>query len=228
MKKQTLYLLGILLLSKIQLFGFSEKITQELINAVKTEYLKEYPSVIVSNVIVTDMSKEQPDDSRLVGVDLQRQSLTKNASTLIAVLENGQKKTKRVFVRYEVEALLPMPKAKYNIQKDKIIAEDDVEFENVKLRYLTAKPLGKEELGNVIAKRFLPAGTYITTREAARESLVRKNSTLTAVMIDGGLEIDIEVTALEDGNENQTINVRTKNGKTVKAIIKSKNRVEIR
>ena len=228
MKKQKIYILTTLLLYGSALFGFSEKTTTELTNAVKTEYLKEYPSIIVSNVIITDMSKEQPDDSRLVGMELQRQSLTKSSSTLIAILENGQKKTKRVFVRYEVEALLPMPKAKYNIQKDKIIAEDDVEYENVKLRYLTAKPLGKEELGNVIAKRFLPAGTYITTREAARESLVRKNSTLTAVMIDGGLEIDIEVTALEDGNENQTINVRTKNGKTVKAVVKSKNRVEIR
>ena len=105
MKKQKIYILTTLLLYGSALFGFSEKTTTELTNAVKTEYLKEYPSIIVSNVIITDMSKEQPDDSRLVGMELQRQSLTKSSSTLIAILENGQKKTKRVFVRYEVEKI---------------------------------------------------------------------------------------------------------------------------
>ena len=68
-----------LLLYGSALFGFSEKTTTELTNAVKTEYLKEYPSIIVSNVIITDMSKEQQDDSRLVGMELQRQSLVKSA-----------------------------------------------------------------------------------------------------------------------------------------------------
>jgi flagella basal body P-ring formation protein FlgA len=38
----------------------------------------------------------------------------------------------------------------------------------------------------------------------------------------------MEVRALEDGDINDTINVRAKNGKNLKAFVASKERVEIR
>ncbi len=47
-------------------------------------------------------------------------------------------------------------------------------------------------------------------------------------MTQDTLEIELEVTALEDGNADETINVKTKNGKMMRAFITKDGRAEIK
>ncbi len=210
------------------LFAFSDKAEADLKSAIKNEYIKEYPQIAVVSIKVQEGSKESISGYRYSAIEMQRQNLTKNNGVVLAIFVNEKNETKRVFVRYEIEALLEVLKAKHNLQKDKILSQEDVNIENIALKNIFFKPLTKDELGSVSTKRFISGGTVITQKDASKPPAVRKNSIVYAVIRQDAIEIEMEVTALEDGDIGDTINVRAKNGKNMKALVASKERVEIR
>lgn len=210
------------------LFAFSDKAEADLKSAIKNEYIKEYPQIAVVSIKVQEGSKENISGYRYSAIEMQRQNLTKNNGVVLAIFVNEKNETKRVFVRYEIEALLEVLKAKHNLQKDKILSQEDVNIENIALKNIFFKPLTKDELGSVSTKRFISGGTVITQKDASKPPAVRKNSIVYAVIRQDAIEIEMEVTALEDGDIGDTINVRAKNGKNMKALVASKERVEIR
>ena len=210
------------------LFAFSDKAEADLKSAIKNEYIKEYPQIAVVSIKVQEGSKENISGYRYSAIEMQRQNLTKNNGVVLAIFVNEKNETKRVFVRYEIEALLEVLKAKHNLQKDKILSQEDVNIENIALKNIFFKPLTKDELGSVSTKRFISGGTVITQKDASKPPAVRKNSIVYAVIRQDAVEIEMEVTALEDGDIGDTINVRAKNGKNMKALVASKERVEIR
>lgn len=210
------------------LFAFSDKTEAELKSAIKNEYTKEYPQIAIVSIKVQEGSKENVSGYRFSAIEMQRQNLSKNSGVVLAIFVNEKNETKRVFVRYEIEALLEVLKAKHNLQKDKILSQEDVNIENIALKNIFFKPLTKDELGSVSTRRFISVGTVITQKDASKPPAIRKNSLIYAVIRQDSIEIEMEVRALEDGDINDTINVRAKNGKNLKAFVASKERVEIR
>lgn len=226
--KKLLVSLSLTLLACINLLGFSPQNIKDLQEAIKNEYLKEYPKAAILDIKIVDISKEEVTNLQYKALEIQRQNLQKNNGVVLAVFENDKNVSKRLFVRYEIEALVEIVKAKYNLQKDKILTAEDVILENIKFKTFYSKPLGIEAIGLLSTKRFISSGTILTEKDAAKAPAIKKNSNVYAVMKQDSLEIELEVTALEDGGINDTITVRTKNGKTMRAFVASKNRLEIR
>ncbi len=208
--------------------AFSPNTVAELQEAIKTEYSKEYPSLLVTSVNITEAVREDTKNLTFKALELQKQNLQKNSGAVLVIFEDEKKITKKTFVRYEIEALLEVAKAKYNLPKDKIISSDDIIFENVQFKNFYSKPLNKQEVLGLATKRFIPAGTMITAKDAARAPLIKKGALIVATMTQDTLEIELEVTALEDGNADETINVKTKNGKMMRAFITKDGRAEIK
>lgn len=218
----------ILLILASTLFAFSDKTTKELQEAIKTEYAKEYPSIVITSVNISETIKYDSKNLVFKALELQRQNLQKNSGIVLAVFEDEKNATKKTFVRYEIEALLEVAKAKYNLPKDKILGLDDVVFENIQFNHFYSKPLDKQEILGLATKHFIPTGSLLTQKDAAKPPLVKKGVSATAVLIQDGLEIELEVTALEDGNADETINIKTKNGKMMRAFITKDGRLEIK
>jgi flagella basal body P-ring formation protein FlgA len=209
-------------------FAFSDKTANELKEAIKTEYAKEYPSITITSVNITETVKEDTKNLTFKALELQRQNLQKNSGAVLVIFEDEKKLTKKTFVRYEIEALLEVAKAKYNLPKDKIISLDDVVFENIQFKNFYSKPLEKQEILGLATRRYIPIGTMLSAKDAAKAPLVKKGSNIVATMTQDTLEIELEVTALEDGNADETINVKTKNGKMMRAFITKDGRAEIK
>ncbi len=208
--------------------AFSPNTVTELQEAIKTEYSKEYPSLLVTSVNITEAVREDTKNLTFKALELQKQNLQKNSGAVLVIFEDEKKITKKTFVRYEIEALLEVAKAKYNLPKDKIISSDDIIFENVQFKNFYSKPLSKQEISGLATKRFIPAGTTITAKDATRAPLIKKGALIVATMTQDTLEIELEVTALEDGNADETINVKTKNGRMMRAFITKDGRAEIK
>lgn len=209
-------------------FGFSPQNIKDLQEAIKNEYLKEYPKAAILDIKITDISREDTQNLQYKALEIQKQNLQKNNGVILAIFENDKNISKKLFVRYEIEALVEILKAKYNLQKDKILTAEDVISENTKFKVFYSKPLSIEAIGLLSTKRFIASGTILTEKDAAKAPAIKKNSNVYAIMKQDSLEIELEVTALEDGGINDTITVRTKNGKTMRAFVASKNRLEIR
>jgi flagella basal body P-ring formation protein FlgA len=226
--KKSLISFFIASLYTFSLYGFSPQNIKEMREAIKIEYLKEYPKAAILDVKIQDISNQNAQNLQYKALEMQRQNLQKNSGVVLAVFEDDKNITKKLFVRYDIEALIEVLKAKYNLQKDKILSLEDVEFENVKFKNFYSKPLDKESIGAVATKRFIASGTILTEKDAAKAPAVRKNSVIYAILKQDSLEIELEVTALEDGSVNDTISVRTKSGKTMRAFVVAKDRLEIR
>ncbi len=120
--------------------AFSPNTVAELQEAIKTEYSKEYPSLLVTSVNITEAVREDTKNLTFKALELQKQNLQKNSGAVLVIFEDEKKITKKTFVRYEIEALLEVAKAKYNLPKDKIISSDDIIFENVQFKNFYSKP----------------------------------------------------------------------------------------
>jgi len=211
----------------VSLFGFTPENEKKLEEAIKIEYQKEYPTIVISIVKIEDMVKEERQNLRYVGLEMQRQNLQRDSGVILAVFESDKNSTKRVFVRYKIEALLTVVKAKYNLQKDKIITSEDIMTESIRFNNFYSKPLSESTVQGLATKRFIALGTVLTQKDATKPPVIKKNSLHGALMRQKGLEIELEVAAMQDGNCGETISVKAKNGTIMKAFITTNNRLEI-
>jgi len=209
------------------LLGFSQEAEKKLEDAIKNEYLKEYPSMIVSSIKIDDMTKENRQNFVYKALEMQKQNMHKDNGVVLAIFETEKNATKRVFVRYKIEALMSIVKAKYNLQKDKIITSDDIVTENIQFKNFSSKPLSESAAKGLATKRFIGFGTILTEKDAAKPSVIKKNSSQYASMYQQGLEIELEVIAMQDGNTGETISVKAKNGMIMRALINQNNKLEI-
>lgn len=226
--KKLLASLSVIAVFAGSLLAFSTKTEAELKDAIKNEYQKEFPSILISDIKIEAATKENLAGLRYKALEIQKQNLQKDSGVILAIFDGERNSTKRLFIRYKIEALLEIVKAKYNLQKDKIIDLDDVLIENVPFKSFYAKPISKESVKGLAAKRFISVGSIIFEKDAGRSATLKKNSSSYAIMKMDGLEIELEVIALEDGNVGETINVKTKNGKIMKAFIGKDGRLELK
>jgi flagella basal body P-ring formation protein FlgA len=215
-------------LTSINLFAFSENTAYELREAIKAEYAKEYQTITFVDIKIVETSKEDSNTLILKGLDIQKQNLQRNSGIVLAIFEDEKRIQKKTFIRYEIEALVEVTKAKYNLPKDKIIVIDDVAFENIQFKHFYSKPVTKQEISALLTKRFIPSGTLLTQKDVGKAPLIKKGTTVSATMTQDALEIELEAVAMEDGNANETINIRTKNGKIMRALVDKDGKVVIK
>ncbi len=220
--------LFVLLICSYFALASTKQAETELQEAIKNEYKKEFPTILISDIQLTQTTKEDFGNLKYAAIEMQKQNLQRDNGIVLAVFETDKNSTKRLFVRYKIDALLEIVKAKYNLQKDKIIDENDVSAQNVPFKNFYSKPVPKESLIGLATKRFITTGSIIFEKDVGRPPFLKKNSVAYAAMKMDGLEIDLEVIALEDGDIGETINVKTKNGKTMKAYIHKDGKLEIR
>ncbi|HDX8141679.1 TPA: flagellar basal body P-ring formation protein FlgA, partial [Campylobacter fetus subsp. venerealis] len=80
----------------------------------------------------------------------------------------------------------------------------------------------------LITRTRIKRGKILTNRQFKTLSDIKKGDLINAVLKDGALNIEVLVTALEDGNVGDIIQVRNENNQVFKANVISKNRVLIR
>jgi len=200
----------------------------EIKAAVENEYKKEYKTILITSSKVEAATRENLSGFRYVALELQRRNLQRDNGIVLVILEDSNKISKRVFVRYKIDALMEIIKAKYNLQKDKIISSDELLTQSAPFKNYYSRPVAKDSIVGMSSKRFIPAGSIIYEKDIQRPPLVKKNSTSYATMDMEGIEIGLEVVSLEDGNSGETINVKSKNGKIMKALVRENGSLLIR
>lgn len=212
----------------VNVFGFSQDTKESIMLDIKNEYKREYPEIKISNIEIENISNDTQNGLRYRFLELQKQNLKKNFGVAAALFFTEKNTTKRVFIRYKIEAQLPIVKAKYNLQKDKIITEEDIVVEEAELKSFYSKPLTPKEVIGLATSRFISAKTTLYQKDAKRPPLIRKNSIAYASINEDGVAIEFEVIALEDGNVGDIINVKTKSGKMMKALIDKDGKMELK
>lgn len=221
-------LLASLFLLLLSLHGDDESFVLQLKQKVQTEYKKEYPSIEISKIEIDSPPIAQKDGYRLLSSTIQKQNLQRNNGVLVCLFAKKSGGEKKFFLKYKLEASLPVAKARYNLQKDKLLTAADVIEESIAFKNLFSKPHNSSSVVGLMAKRYIPSGTVITHNDAKLPPAVRKGDSVEALLRDGSVEVGIEVLALQDGYEGESITVKSKSGKIMKAFVNMGGRLELR
>jgi flagella basal body P-ring formation protein FlgA len=166
------------------------------------------------------------EKKNIKGIVVTKQAVKKSNGSFYLLYEKENER--RVYFEFKVDAELVCLKANRAINKKETIKAEDVTIELMPFRRLKAFLASKEDLGSHMLKRYVRSGDIIYKRDLSKNTLVRKNSKLKALIIDGGVELFFDVVALRDGDIGDVIEVRKPNGKQYSAIITAKNRVKIK
>lgn len=77
--------------------------------------------------------------------------------------------------------------------------------------------------------RAVPAGRLLTWRDISRRPLVKKNSLVEVIAVDGPLAVTMKGLAMESGAQGETVTIRnTESRKDFSALVVDENRVQVR
>ena len=137
------------------------------------------------------------------------------------------KKERKLYFKYKIDATIPLYKASTDIQKGREITPEVAHLAEVLFTTLYHQPLNIDDFYHYIAKRHIKEESILSVEKLKHATDIQRNSTVSAIIKDGGLVLQFQAKALQDGNIGDIIKIRKDYKKSFKARIISKNQVEI-
>ena len=183
--------------------------------------LEKKPHIMVKSSLPSDFERYHFES-----LTLSETALKKNSGSFTALFTaNG--KPKKIIFYYEMEAKLPVFKAKRNLQSGKILQNDDSEVQLVALNALPSRAIVGELPPSLISKNYIKEGQILSDYLFDVKKDVMKKETLKGFLSEGIMVIELHVTLLEDANIGDVVKVKTEQGKVLSAKILSKNEAKI-
>jgi flagella basal body P-ring formation protein FlgA len=196
--------------------------TEQFKNAIKKYYQKEYKNIHFKKIDVqtTKYITELPKDFSIHFS--RREYLSHKGFFYIKTLQN-----KKIFFHYTILATLQVCKARKEIAKGEEISLKNTEKKSIMLDKFRALPLMDLKSSHYEAKHRIKKGSLITKRDIIGLYLVKRGSTVTVTLRDGGVHISFTARALKSGRYGDTIRVVHTNNKKIRVRITGRNRAEV-
>jgi len=226
---------SLILLSSAVLAVEKNTVTQTVVETATTEVLRSFPTISSSNVHVK-ISNLDAIDSRVRSASSVSVSLLKNDAVVgrrvaRVSLYNSEGKFSTYFSLFlTVDAYREALVFKNNISHGKIITEEDLDVQLVKIRNKRAKYL-QTDMATVVGKKVAHnnrEGAPVYEWSVQKNYDIDKGRIITGVYTNGSLEVEVRVELLESANIGEKVKVKVKpNNKVVYAVVKGKEHVEI-
>ncbi|MEF3192208.1 MAG: flagellar basal body P-ring formation chaperone FlgA [Campylobacterales bacterium] len=188
--------------------------------AIKAEieavFTERFPTIEINAIKLDAITLRQPEGWCLENITLNRSALHHSRGYAEAIIAKDKAKRKLLF-RYDINATIEVLKAVHNIRMGTILSSDLVVRERVALTNLRAIPADVHKIGKIRAKHYIRAGSIIDSSSIIPVPDLPKNSEITLIVKESGIELQITATTLEDGIIGQEIKVRTNEGKIHRA-----------
>ncbi len=200
-----------------------------LAESLKIKIKEDIPNATINSISIEKPSSLPQDFSSYKLKDIFILSIRSNDGNFRALYEMPNKLNKSIFFKFKIDANVNVLVAIKDIDRDHILNLSDYEQKSVSLKEYDKEAL-KEAPKNIklITRTRIKRGKILTNRQFKTLSDIKKGDLINAVLKDGALNIEVLVTALEDGNVGDIIQVRNENNQVFKANVISKNRVLIR
>lgn len=203
-------------------------ITKEL-NLIRAEvenlYKKQYPCIKINKVEVlqkgplpADFKSYQIKNAAINNSRLRQKTGTVNISFL-----TQQKREKKLYFKYLIDASTKVFKAKNNMYNDRILSKNDYEEIYTKIDKLPSNLISCKIHKNLIVKNYIKANSFLTHNKLEIKKDLLKGTTITSYLIDGSLVVEVETILLEDANVGDKVRVKSKKNKFFRAKIFSEN-----
>lgn len=190
---------------------------------LKKTFEKTYPNLEIKSFSVAPRNPLPADFSsyRFKNILFPKSKLKKANGTFLAHYITPRKMQKTLFFTFEIDAYLPLFKAKSNISNGTILTQNDCEKVMVKLGLIPSNPLLKIESNTKVAKYNIKEGTILAKRAFKNKLLLKRGARVKAVIQEGNMILQTDATTLSGGDKGEMIRVKTSEGKILNALIKS-------
>jgi len=125
--------------------------------------------------------------------------------------------------KYIIKAFLTVIKSAERIRRGTIIDLDNTYSKLVRFKRFRNGYITENQLGDIIAKSYIPKDRELTERQTSKIKLVKRNQYVRGFLKDGVVYIEVEVKALQSGGVDDIIRIETPEGVKLRAkIINSK------
>lgn len=189
---------------------------------IKEYYKKEYEEIDIKSISVkprgyiTSMPKEYILNIR------NNDFLSSSGIVNIKTTQN-----KKLFFDYYITANVPIYTSRDAIKKEMRISHSNCIKKNIVLENFRAKPLQNIDKKSFQAKRHIPKGMILTSRDVESLDVVKRDAAINVSLNKDGIAITFSAKALQDGKVNDIINVQNSSGKILKARVTGSSTAEI-
>lgn len=185
---------------------------KELENWLISRYHEAYSGLdlIIRSLVIESSSNADLSGYQLDSVNFKPSNLQRDRGSFSASFidySSGQPQKKTVFFRYRIEASLTVLQASNTIYNNALISVSNTEIVTIPLKNLFQKPLSPSLLGERRSQIYIPKGRMVSLKHVETIPDIAKKSRVIAVYQEGGIRMEMEVIAEEDGTIGESITV---------------------
>ena len=198
--------------------------TEPLKSLIIKEYNDFYNNMSIKKIKIKPNGYFDQKDMVLEKIIFSKNNLLRHKGSFSAYFTN-QKRKKKVFFKFEIDAFVDVLKTTKDIKKNSILNYFNTTKQTIHFDKFSSKPLSK--LDSVQLKRYIKKNKIISENMVKNIPAIIKNQKVRAIFIDGAVNITIFATAMQDGDLGDKITIKTDDGKKYKALIINKDKLVI-
>ncbi len=194
---------------------------------IQAEFIKtlsnEYQNIDIKDIDIISQNKlpDNFDNFKLKEISVLKNPKSNGNFKATFVVNDFNIKT--LYFRYNFKAQIPVFVAIKNLNRGDELDVFDYQKSFVDFNKFDINLLKDIDNSKMVAKTEIKAGDVLLTQNFTKMSLIKRGDKINATLNDGGLSLIIETIAVQNGNLGDEITVRTKDRKSFKAKIVSKN-----
>jgi flagella basal body P-ring formation protein FlgA len=187
---------------------------------LRQKFKIKYPSIKIKNIEITSTSPLPAKLSfyKLKDIDLAQNDYRSASGTFGVIYKKGME-TKKIYLRYMIDANIFVFKASYNLRNGKILNPDDYERVEIKFDKLPLHVISGKIKKDYIIKGYIRKGLILSTNNLKIKKNLLKNSYVKAILEDENMILEVDARILNDANIGDIVKIRTTNGKILRAKI---------
>ncbi len=201
---------------------------QAIHSAIKNKFLEYYPHMKVHSLVITPLGRTPKNFAQyqLEKVTLSAASLKRNHGTFSVLYAKANKKKKRFF-KFTLDASLGVLFSSRYIKKNQTIDTYNTTYKEIKFQTFPAMPIDQSYFQDYESKRTIKEGKILTKNDLRHIVDVKRGTLLDATLYDGNVQLTFKAKSIEEGNIGDIIKVKRGLYKKMRAIITSKQSVDI-
>ncbi|ARE80045.1 flagellar basal body P-ring formation chaperone FlgA [Campylobacter helveticus] len=197
----------------------------DLVKAALTkEYQNNFPQIAIKQVDLKITSLPR-DFEQFEFLRIANGKFNKSQGFLRAEFKTPQNISKNVFFRYFIRANLEVLRSTRAIKRGDRLGALDYKIVLMDFDKVPSNALGVEDLNNLLAKSNINKNTILRQNMFKTTAIIKRNDQVIGVLKDSGVDVLIELVALQSANLGERIRVKSKDGKVMQGVVMGKNRV---
>ncbi len=184
------------------------------------KYTSKYPTIKIQKIHITSASPLSRSLSffKLDKINIAENNYRKSKATFGAIYKRGEE-TKKIYLKYKIDANISIFKANYNLRNGKILNPDDYRKTEIKLDKLPLHVITGNITNDYIVKGYVRKDSILSTNNLKIKKNLLKGAFIKARIKEENMILDIDAHLLSDANIGDRVKLQTTNGKVLNAKI---------